>query len=126
MAEWCRQRNCERGDSLDCERKALTVGLKHFCELGLSGGAIYLHNELKAITFGEQLNADTAVVHAEKADAELRGIYTAICQDYCCRAWPMVHYINREEDMGEENLRKAKLAYQPVRLIEKYVVTATK
>lgn len=124
LKEWCRQRDCEKGDSLDCERKALSIGLQNFRALGISGGAIYVKNEMKAVTFGEKINSDTAVVHAEKADTELRGIYTAICQDYCQHAWSDVAYINREEDMGEENLRKAKLAYQPIRLIEKYVLTA--
>ena len=123
LKEWCRQRNCKKGDSLYCERKALTVGLQNFTALGLVGGAIYLNGEMKAVTFGERLNADTAVVHAEKADAELRGVYTAICQDYCQQAWADMMYINREEDMGEENIRKAKLAYQPVRLVEKHVLT---
>lgn len=123
LQEWCRQRNCQKGDSLDCERKALTAGLRNFTELGLRGGAIYLNGKMKAVTFGERLNEDTAVVHAEKADAELRGIYTVICQDYCVNAWGDILHINREEDMGEENIRKAKLAYQPLCLIEKHVLT---
>ena len=120
LKEWCRQRNCKKGDSLYCERKALTVGLQNFTALGLVGGAIYLNGEMKAVTFGERLNAATAVVHAEKADAALRGVYTAICQDYCQQAWADMMYINREEDMGLPGLRKAKESYHPDHFAEKF------
>ena len=79
-----------------------------------------------AFTFGEQLNRDTAVIHVEKADPEIRGAYPAINQGFVADAWADMEFINREEDMGIEGLRKAKESYRPVKLIEKYTVQLKK
>ena len=61
-----------------------------------------------AFTFGEQLNEDTAVIHVEKADPDVNGAYTAINQAFVANTWQDMTYINREEDMGIEGLRKSK------------------
>ena len=55
----------------------------------------------------------------EKADSSIPGLYALINRECCRQAWGNVEYINREEDMGEEGLRKAKESYYPVRLVEK-------
>lgn len=73
-----------------------------------------------AFTFGEQLNENTAVVHVEKADPNIRGAYPAINQAYVSSCWQDMMYINREEDMGHDGLRKAKESYKPEKLIEKF------
>ena len=72
-----------------------------------------------AFTFGEQLNEDTAVIHVEKADPDVNGAYTAINQAFVANTWQDMTYINREEDMGIEGLRKAKESYRPVKMIKK-------
>ncbi len=86
----------------------------------LKGGAIRLDGRIIAFTFGEQLNTDTVVVHVEKADPNIRGAYPAINQSFVANCWAGMTYINREEDMGEEGLRKAKESYKPEKMIEKY------
>lgn len=73
-----------------------------------------------AFTFGEQLNEDTAVIHVEKADPDVNGAYTAINQAFVANTWQDMTYINREEDMGIEGLRKAKESYRPVKMIKKF------
>ena len=121
--EWCKKRDCKKGDDLDCEKDAVIEALTHFETLGFAGGVIYIDGEIKAFTFGEKINSDTAVVHVEKGDTDIRGIYPVINQDFCASNWSEVTYINREEDMGVEGLRKAKESYNPVKMIEKSIVT---
>ena len=77
-------------------------------------------NIIEAVTFGERLNSDTAVIHVEKADPTIRGIYAAINQSFVENEWSDMTYINREEDMGIDGLRRAKESYRPVKLIEKF------
>ncbi len=76
--------------------------------------------KVMAFTFGEQLNEDTAVIHVEKADPDVNGAYTAINQAFVANTWQDMTYINREEDMGIEGLRKAKESYRPVKMIKKF------
>lgn len=109
--------------SLTLEQQAIRDALDNFEYLGLTGGAIMLENQVAAFTFGEPLNEDTAVIHIEKGNYDVRGIYAAINQEFCSQAWSDFTYVNREEDMGIPGLRKAKESYHPVKLIEKYIIT---
>ena len=59
--------------------------------------------------------------HVEKANVEYRGLYQAINNEFCKHVAGWAKYINREEDMGIPNLRKAKLSDRPCRLLEKYI-----
>ncbi len=109
---------------LTTERNAIIEVLNNFEYLNLQGGALILDHRVVAFTFGEELNTDTAVIHVEKADPEIRGAYSAINQGFVEAAWPHLTYINREEDMGLEGLRKAKTSYKPVKMIEKFNIKA--
>ncbi|SNU99743.1 Uncharacterized conserved protein [Megamonas hypermegale] len=102
------------------ERDAIIEVLNNFDQLKLKGGAIFLVNKVMAFTFGEALNTDTAVIHVEKADPDVNGAYTAINQAFVENEWADMAYINREEDMGLEGLRKAKESYRPVKMIKKF------
>ena len=102
------------------ERDAIIEVLNNFDALKLKGGAIFLVNKVMAFTFGEALNTDTAVIHVEKADPDVNGAYTAINQAFVENEWADMAYINREEDMGLEGLRKAKESYRPVKMIKKF------
>ena len=82
-----------------------------------------IDNEVVALSIGEQLNDDTAVIHIEKAHASIRGAYPMINQQFVENEWQSMTYVNREEDMGLEGLRKAKESYQPVKMISKYHAT---
>ncbi|MDR3349584.1 MAG: phosphatidylglycerol lysyltransferase domain-containing protein [Acidaminococcales bacterium] len=119
--EWKESRDgAESDESLLCEMSAITEALTNFGALGIQGGVIVIDGKVEAMTFGEMLNADTAVIHVEKANPAIRGLYAVINQEFCQRAWAQVKYINREEDMGIEGLRKAKLSYQPKYLLDKF------
>ena len=115
-------RDCDASDVLSSEYRSIEEALQHFDVLGLRGGIIRLAGRPVAFSFGESLNTDTAVLHMEKADPSVHGLYAMINQECCRHAWGDVDFINREEDMGEEGLRKAKESYYPVRLVEKYKI----
>ena len=102
------------------ESRAIREVFEDYAYFGLKGGAIRLDGRIIAFTFGEQLNTDSVVVHVEKADPNIRGAYPAINQAYVKNCWQGMTYINREEDMGHEGLRKAKESYKPVKMIEKF------
>ncbi len=121
--EWCKKHGCQQGDGLDMEKKAIIEALNSFDFLDLAGGAIMVEGKLEAFTFGERLNSDTVVVHVEKANPNIPGMYAVINQEFSSRYWPQFRYINREEDLGIPGLRKAKLSYHPEILLEKYIVT---
>lgn len=117
---WCANRDCTQDRMLVGESSALQESLRNFGSLGLRGGLVRLGSRPVAFSIGELLNSDTAVVHVEKADPAIPGLYAVINRECCRHAWGNVSFINREEDMGEEGLRKAKESYYPVRLVEKY------
>ena len=98
--------------------------LRLFEELGLTGGVLRVDGEIVAFTIGEAVNDDTFVVHIEKAYSEVEGSYTMINQQFVeHELLGKYRYVNREDDVGLEGLRKAKLSYKPVFLVEKGYVT---
>ncbi|WP_427112150.1 DUF2156 domain-containing protein [Megasphaera sueciensis] len=114
----------DEGDSeLDAERYAIQTVFDNWSMLQPTGGAICVFNKVVAFSIGEMLNDDTAIIHFEKSDPSMRGLYQAINYEFVRHAWSHTKYINREEDMGIPGLRKSKESYNPVRFIEKYDVT---
>lgn len=107
---------------LPTERAAIIEILNHFQDFGLKGGAISLGRRIVAFTFGEMLNRDTVVIHVEKSAPDIGGAYAAINQAFLEHEWADTVYVNRQEDMGLEGLRKAKESYRPIRMIEKFTV----
>ncbi|MBR5464643.1 MAG: GNAT family N-acetyltransferase [Alistipes sp.] len=118
--EWCRHRNgCTEG-GLNEERQAMVEAFDHFEELGLQGGCIYVEDRLIAFTYGSALNDHTFDIHVEKADTRYEGAFTIINRLFAEQLDPRFTLLNREEDLGLEGLRKAKLSYYPTRLQVKY------
>ena len=113
-------RRCEEDLNLLGEWDAIREGLTNFTALGMTGGVILVDGKVEAFALGEQLNEQTAVVHIEKANTEIRGLYAAINQQFCEHQWQGVPFVNREQDLGEAGLREAKLSYNPDHLVEKY------
>ena len=97
--------------------------IRHFNELGLSGGLIRAEGKVVAFSIGDPLNDDTFLVHFEKAFADVQGAYQMINQQFVQRNCMAYRYINREEDAGVKGLRHAKMSYNPVMLVEKYLAT---
>ena len=117
---WCRMRNCMDDINLTDEWEIVCEMLLHREKFGLKGAVITIDGAIQAFTLGELLNETTAVIHVEKANPDYNGIYPAINQNFCELAWNDVPYINREQDLGEPGLRKAKESYHPVRMSKKY------
>lgn len=122
MEEWCSEKNCNCQVGDYCERLANMELLQNYKALGCKGALIKADGVFEAFTAGEMLNANTAVIHIEKTNSSIDGLYTLINQQFARREWGETTYINREQDLGKEGLRKAKLSYHPVKLIEKYTV----
>jgi hypothetical protein len=123
---WCQIRECVEKPDLLAEDFAVREALTGYEELGYHGGAILINSVVEAFSLGEALNGDTAVIHIEKANPEILGLYAAINQLFCLNAWPEVTYINREQDMGVEGLRKAKESYYPHHMVDKYTLIPRK
>ncbi len=119
---WCAWRRCEEDLNLVGEWDAVREALTHFEALQIVGGVILVEDQVKAFALGELLNEEMATVHIEKADPEIPGLYAVINQQFCENCWPDVPFVNREQDLGEPGLRKAKLSYYPDHLEEKFQV----
>jgi len=119
---WCRERMCEDDLSLANESKAVMEVLDNYTGLPVFGGVLKIKGEIQAFTVASELNSETAVVLFEKARPELRGIYQAINQQFCENMLSGYKWINREQDSGDEGLRRAKLSYNPARLEMKYIL----
>lgn len=120
--KWCVQRRCAEDLNLIGEGGATREALLNFTALQIKGGAILIDGQVEAFTLGEPLGTNTAVVHIEKANNDIRGVYAAINQQFCEKEWSGIPFVNREQDLGEPGLREAKLSYNPDHLVEKFRV----
>lgn len=114
-----------KGDSDEVlgEEDALNRAFRYYNELNLIGGALFIEKELIAFAIGEQISSDTFDIHFEKAIPEINGAYPMINREFSIfvhEHFPSIHYVNREDDMGLDNLRKSKLSYYPDALLMKY------
>ena len=106
--------------TIRAEREAMIRAFENFDALGLLGGAICVGGELAAFTYGSLSCCDTFVTHIEKANTKYNGIFATINNLFARSLPEYVRLINREEDMGIEGLRKAKLSYYPVAVEPKW------
>lgn len=122
MQKWCEQRDCTLHTELRLERMANLELLKNYHAFNCKGALLKVDGEFEAFTVGEPLNSDTVVIHIEKADNHIHGLYTLLNQQFLKMEWADYSYVNREQDLGLEGLRKAKLSYNPAHMIDKYIV----
>ena len=104
------------------ELVALNRAFAHWNELGMEGLVLYVDSQPVAMTMGSRLDGETFDVHFEKADTDHPGAYAVINRAFARHIremHPDVRFLNREEDMGIEGLRKAKLSYYPHHMLEK-------
>jgi hypothetical protein len=122
LKDWSEDK--EDSIELDSEFKAINRIFKNYKKLKdtLKISGIYIDSKLEAFSIGEMLNDSMAVIHVEKANADIRGLYPYINQQFLLNEFSDVEFVNREEDLGIEGLRKAKLSYHPVKFAEKYTV----
>ena len=124
VGSWYRQRLAEdpQGEYL-LEQVAMERAFRHLAALDMDGLMLLEGGQVLAVTMGSRLSPDTIDVHFEKAREDVDGAYAAINREfarYLREKYPEVQYLNREDDMGLEGLRKAKLSYQPHHFEEKY------
>lgn len=119
-ARWCQQRRCNEDLSLSSEWEAVNEALRNFGVLGIQGGIIRLYGRVEAFALGELLNSQTVVVHVEKANPEIRGLYSVINQQFVEHNAQQLPFVNREQDLGEAQLRQAKMSYHPDHFAEKF------
>ena len=113
----------EPPEGLEEEHGAIIRALMRWETLGLEGGALFADGMCVGFTIGEQISSDTFDVHFEKAYAGIPGAYPMVCREFARQvldAHPGIVYLNREDDMGRENLRSAKQSYYPEFLLKKY------
>ncbi len=126
LKEWTlkKEENDEHDEGIDDEYIGIKKIFKDYELLKdkLKIAGVYVDNKLEAFTIGELINPNMALVHIEKANPNIRGLYQYINQQFILNEFPEVEFVNREEDLGIPGLRKAKLSYHPVRFVEKYTV----
>lgn len=122
--DWCTWRDCESDDVLSSENRAIQKTLEAWDRLpGLLGGAILVEDYIVAYTVAEALDSENVVIHFEKGCTAHKGVYQAINQMFLESVRDDFIFVNREQDLGDEGLRKAKLSYNPSHFIKKYCVT---
>jgi hypothetical protein len=120
LEEWRRVRGKIGSDSLALEAEAAAEALNMAIPLCLAGVVALVDGKVKAFALGEKLNNDTSVCHFEKADPFLEGLYQLIDREFCRLLFTDCTYVNREQDLGEQNLRQTKLSYHPLELVRKF------
>lgn len=123
LEEWHRVRSGIESRSLVLETEASREALSMAAQLGLQGVVALVEGKVRAFALGERLNRETAVCHFEKADPFLEGLYQLIDREFNRLLFTDCTYVNREQDLGEPNLRQSKLSYHPVELVRKFRVT---
>lgn len=117
--KWYKE-NADKEDSfLLCEKKGIGTMLDNMERLSLKGGAIIVDSNVVAFTFGSAINDTVFDIHIEKALKDFAEAYTVINREFAA-SLSDYKYINREDDMGLEGLRKAKLSYKPEIILKKY------
>lgn len=122
--EWYRIRMKEdpEGDYL-LENIAMARAFQNYSWLGMEGIMLLDGGEVLAVTMGSRLSGNTFDIHFEKAREDVEGAYAAVnCEfaRYLRLKYPDVQFLDREDDLGLEGLRKAKLSYNPHHMIEKH------
>ena len=105
------------------EKLALDRAFAFQKQLGLEGVVLVNHDAVLAFAMGSRLNEDTFDIHFEKAREDVPGAYNAVNRAFAAHLrakYPQLKWLDREEDMGLEGLRKSKLSYNPDHMIEKY------
>jgi len=119
---WYNVNDNKEQKALEAERRSMTEALNHMEELELKGGVLHVDGNIIAFTYGALINEETFDVCVEKASTVIEGAYTMINYEFARHLPEEYIYINREEDLGIDGLRKAKLSYHPFVLLEKCCV----
>lgn len=119
--KWYEEKAGDRDASKKFEMEEIREAVKYYNELGLTGGVLYVDREPVAMTMASGINNKVCDIHFEKAIGTYadNGAYAAINKKFAMEM-SQYEYINREEDVGVEGLRKAKMSYHPYIVLDKY------
>jgi hypothetical protein len=117
---WRSTRPETESPSIAPETEATAEALDLAGDLGLEGVVVIVEGRVAAFAMGGRLNRDTAVCHFEKADPFMEGLYQLVDREFCRLLFTDCTWVNREQDLGEPGLRKAKLSYHPVEMARKF------
>lgn len=123
LDHWRLQKGESVEEHLDFEIRGIHDILKNCCALDVRMGGIFIDGHLEAFSIGSYNPLEKmAVIHIEKANPEINGLYQVINQQFLVNEFPEAQWVNREDDMGLEGLRKAKMSYNPADFAKKYLV----
>lgn len=126
LDKWRENKGDEAEQHLDYEVAGIHEILKNCSYLNVRMSGVYIDDHLEAFTIGSyNARENMAIIHIEKANPEIRGLYQFINQQFLLHEFPDAALVNREDDLGQEGLRKAKQSYNPVGYARKYLVKQT-
>lgn len=114
---WCNENGVYEADNY--ELRAINEAFENMESFNMSGAVLYVEDKPVAMTLGSEISQNVYDVNFEKALREYDGVYAVINNEFA-KTLTKYKYINREEDMGLEGLRKAKLSYNPVIILDRY------
>lgn len=123
---WLKVRGGMESTSLLQETEATREALELAPELGLEGPVVLTEEEVTAFALGERLNRATSVLHFEKGNPFMEGVYQLADQEFSRLFFTDCDFVNREQDLGEPGLRESKLSYHPTELVKKFVSLASR
>ena len=124
LEEWKKTKtHSEEHEFIECEAKGIRFILNNEGVFDYKIGGVYIDDKLEAFCIGTYYEQEDMVyLPVEKANHEIRGLYQYICSQFLIEAFPNAGKENREDDMGLEGLRKSKLSYNPIYMVEKYTI----
>lgn len=120
---WTEDNYARLDKSISAEHDAVVRAFAAYERLGLEGGVLRIEGAIVGFTVGEMISEDTFDVHFEKARSDINGAYPMVCREFVrmlMERHPELKYINREDDMGLEPLRRSKQSYKPEFMVRKY------
>jgi len=125
LEKWCLQADCGVDQELDlaCEKQAVINAINHIDRLGVSGILLRLDGNVSAFGISSQLTENMGVLHFEKADVNIKGLYQYFDNQCARQLLNRYEYINKESDMNIPGLAKAKKSYYPAMIIKSYMLT---
>ncbi len=123
LDRWRAMKGAQVEGTLDPEVEGIHSILNQCQDLGVRMGGVYVDGQMEAFSMGSYNPAeDMAIIHIEKANPEIRGMYAFINQQFLVHEFPNVSLVNREDDVGLPGLRKAKQSYNPIGFARKYQI----
>jgi uncharacterized protein len=118
--KWLQEKASNGGAFPILWRRVIEEALARLQEIDLRGGVIEIEGRIAAFSIGEKLTGDTAVIHIEIVDPDHEGLPQLMNREFVKNEWAEYKFINREQDLGNPGLRRAKTSYHPHHLVKKY------